>query len=179
MAPADPIPPPPIPPSRLIIRGARVENLLALVALERLSFERPRGEQWLRSWNRKPDHYLATILLREDAPFWSHALAPSERVIGYFAFRAENYAVRLARLAVHPHFRRRGVGRAALDNLSSAIVRHNRISAIVRETDLAAQLFFRACSWRCASTWPGRFGREDGLYFVRWPRRPAEAKAPA
>ena len=52
--------------------------------------------------------------------------------------------------AVHPHYRRYGVGGQMVSKLISKLSSHRRtrITLEVRETNLAAQLFFRAQSFR-------------------------------
>jgi [ribosomal protein S18]-alanine N-acetyltransferase len=55
--------------------------------------------------------------------------------------------------AVHPKYRRRGIGGQMLHKLVSKLSpdRRNRIMLEVRETNLGAQLFFKAQSFRAVS----------------------------
>lgn len=71
---------------------------------------------------------------------------------GYVLAQSLGPAIVVRQLAVLPEHRRRGHGRALLRHLETAQPRegfYRSTNATVRETDLDAQLFFRACGWRC------------------------------
>lgn len=77
----------------------------------------------------------------------------AERVVGFMLYELHRNRLHVLNFAVHPDFRRRGVGRAMIAKLRSKLSsqRRNCINLEVRETNLAAQLFFRACGFRAVS----------------------------
>jgi ribosomal-protein-alanine N-acetyltransferase len=76
-----------------------------------------------------------------------------ERVVGFMIYELHKSRLHVLDFAVHPAFRRRGVGQAMLDKLISRLphLRRNRILLEVRETNLSAQLFFRNAGFRAVS----------------------------
>jgi [ribosomal protein S18]-alanine N-acetyltransferase len=76
--------------------------------------------------------------------------------IGMVAERNEEVAgfmIYILSFAVHPDYRRQGIGRSMIDKLVSKLAyqRRNRIVLEVRETNLDAQLFFRQLGFRATS----------------------------
>jgi ribosomal-protein-alanine N-acetyltransferase len=61
--------------------------------------------------------------------------------------------IHILSFAVHPDYRRQGIGRAMVDKLISKLAyqRRSRIVLEVRETNLDAQLFFRQLGFRATS----------------------------
>ena len=76
-----------------------------------------------------------------------------ERVVGFMIYELHKTRLHVLNFAVHPDFRRRGVGEAMVQKLISKLSqqRRNRILLEVRETNLAAQLFFRTAGFRAIS----------------------------
>ncbi len=70
----------------------------------------------------------------------------NEQTCGYMIYALENKHIELLNFAVHPDYRRMGVGREMLDKLKSKLNFRRRIaiSLYVSEANLAGQLFFRA-----------------------------------
>ena len=77
----------------------------------------------------------------------------SEEVVGFMIYELHKSRIHILSFAVHPEFRRQGVGRAMTDKLISKLAyqRRNRIVLEVRETNLDAQLFFRQLGFRATS----------------------------
>jgi ribosomal-protein-alanine N-acetyltransferase len=73
-----------------------------------------------------------------------------ERVVGFMIYELHKAKLHILNFAVHPHYRRYGVGGQMVSKLISKLSSHRRtrITLEVRETNLAAQLFFRAQSFR-------------------------------
>src|SRR5215471_1645201 len=69
-----------------------------------------------------------------------------ERVVGFMIYELHKSRLHILNFAVHEGFRRRGVGCQMVAKLISKLSSHRRtrITLEVRETNLAAQLFFRA-----------------------------------
>lgn len=76
-----------------------------------------------------------------------------ERVLGFMIYELHKNRLHVLNFAVHPEYRRRGVGGQMIQKLSSklGLGRRNRIMLEVRETNLAAQLFFRELGFRAIS----------------------------
>lgn len=71
-------------------------------------------------------------------------------IAGFMFYELAPKRLHLLNLAVLPAMQRRGVGRSMIDKLKSKLShqRRTRIATEVRETNLDAQLFFRAMGFR-------------------------------
>lgn len=101
-----------------------------------------------------------------------------ERVVGYMIYELHKRSIGLVNLAVHPDWRRRGVGRQLLAKLAEkGGVRRPGLVAATRDGNLPAQLFFRACGWTARRVLPGYFEDtgETAYEFFYW----VPAAAPA
>ena len=69
-----------------------------------------------------------------------------ERVVGFMIYELHKARLHILNFAVHPQYRRVGVGAQMVAKLISKLSSHRRtrITLEVRETNLPAQLFFRA-----------------------------------
>ena len=69
-----------------------------------------------------------------------------ERVVGFMIYELHKQKLHILNFAVHPQYRRLGVGVQMVNKLISKLSSHRRtrITLEVRETNLAAQLFFRS-----------------------------------
>ena len=76
-----------------------------------------------------------------------------ERVVGFMIYELHKNRLHVLNFAVRPEFRRRGVGHSMIRKLIGKLSdqRRNRILLEIRETNLDAQLFFRACGFRAIS----------------------------
>lgn len=76
-----------------------------------------------------------------------------ERVAGYMVYELHKQRLHLLTLAVDPCIRRLGVARQMIAKLSTKLSydRRSRIMLEVRESNLPAQLFFRAMGFRAVS----------------------------
>ena len=68
-----------------------------------------------------------------------------DRVVGFMIYELQKTPIHVLNFAVHTQFHHRGVGRQMLAKLIGklSLQRRSRIVLEVRETNLAAQLFFR------------------------------------
>lgn len=73
-----------------------------------------------------------------------------EKVVGFMIYELHKAKLHILNFAVHPGCRRLGVGRQMVAKLISKLSSHRRtrITLEVRETNLAAQLFFRQQEFR-------------------------------
>ena len=69
-----------------------------------------------------------------------------EKVVGFMIYELHKIKLHILNFAVHPTYRRSGVGAQMVAKLVSKLSSHRRtrITLEVRETNLPAQLFFRA-----------------------------------
>lgn len=76
-----------------------------------------------------------------------------EQVVGFMIYELHKNRLHILNFAVAPAGRRRGVGKAMVEKLTSKLShqRRNRIMLEVRETNLDAQLFFRNLGFRAIS----------------------------
>jgi ribosomal-protein-alanine N-acetyltransferase len=73
-----------------------------------------------------------------------------ERIVGFMIYELHRGKIQVLDFAVHPEFRRQGVGRQMILKLVSKLSsqRRDRIGILVRETNLASQLFLRMQGFR-------------------------------
>jgi ribosomal-protein-alanine N-acetyltransferase len=73
-----------------------------------------------------------------------------EKVVGFMIYELHKAKLHILNFAVHPQYRRVGVGAQMVAKLISKLSSHRRtrITLEVRETNLGAQLFFRSQGFR-------------------------------
>jgi ribosomal-protein-alanine N-acetyltransferase len=76
-----------------------------------------------------------------------------DRVVGFMIYELHRSRLHILNFAVHPQFRRHGVGEQMVSKLVAKLSsqRRNRIMLEVRETNLPAQLFFRSLGFKAIS----------------------------
>jgi len=76
-----------------------------------------------------------------------------DRVVGFMIYELHKNQLHVLNFAVRPDFRRRGVGSQMVGKLKGKLSqqRRNRVVLEIRETNLAAQLFFRNTDFRAVS----------------------------
>ncbi len=76
-----------------------------------------------------------------------------ERVVGFMIYELHKTRLHVLNFAVAPEYRRMNVGQQMIEKLVSKLSsqRRTRISLEVRETNLAAQLFFRQNGFRATA----------------------------
>jgi ribosomal-protein-alanine N-acetyltransferase len=75
-----------------------------------------------------------------------------ERVVGFMIYELHKSKLHVLDFAVHPEFRRMGVGHQMVSKLVGKLSSHRRTRIVlhVRETNLGAQLFYRIQGFRAA-----------------------------
>lgn len=106
-----------------------------------------------------------------------------EQVVGFMIYELHKNRLHILNFAVHPDFARRGVGAQMVDKLIGKLSnqRRNRILLEVRETNLAAQLFFRSLGFRAISVLRDYYDdtTEDAyLMQYRYVPQPSESSFP-
>jgi [ribosomal protein S18]-alanine N-acetyltransferase len=113
------------------IRWMTYADMLDVLAIEKMSFDSPWGEDdFIRCLRQR--NCIGVVAVRDS------------RVVGYMVYEL-GQPMRLLNIAVHRAYRRNGVGIHLLEWLISRLQeRRNRLDVTVRETNLGAQLFFRS-----------------------------------
>ncbi len=101
-----------------------------------------------------------------------------EKVVGYMAYELCEKSLHILNFAVHPAYRRMGVGAQMALRLISKLSSHRRtrLTLDVRETNLSAQLFFRAMGFDAVRVLPC-FYDDSGEDAYRMVRRIKESDA--
>ena len=82
-----------------------------------------------------------------------------EKVVGFMIYELHKAKLHILNFAVHPSSRRKGVGAQMVAKLISKLSSHRRtrITLAVRETNLPAQLFFRAQEFKAVRVLRGYY----------------------
>ena len=104
-----------------------------------------------------------------------------ERVVGFMIYELHKTRLHILNFSVHPDFRRRGIGLQMTEKLVSKLSRQrrSRILLEVRETNLHAQLFFRAAGFRAISVLRDFYDdTTEDAYLLQYLFQPVEAFTP-
>ena len=87
-----------------------------------------------------------------------------ERVVGFMIYELHRSRLNVLKFAVHPDFRRRGVGSQMVGRLVNKLIKQRRTCILlqVRETNLDAQLFFRSAGFSAVSVLRDYYEDTDG-----------------
>lgn len=129
----------PVPFTRRMIRT----DLPAVLRIEAASYPEPWSEAVLLCWARERNHI--------------GMVAETERgVAGFVLYEMRPTTLWVVSLAVHPDYRRQGVGAAIVRKLveKCATMRREAVRCVVRDENEAAQFFFRACRFKATKFLP-------------------------
>jgi len=86
-----------------------------------------------------------------------------EQIISFIIYELHRNEIRILDFATHYDFRRRGVGRQMVAKLVGKLSaqRRNRITILIRETNLPAQLFFHTLGFRAMQVIREHFADTD------------------
>ncbi len=109
--------------------------------------------------------------LREKNSHIGQVAEAGEKVVGFMLYELHKYKMQLVKLAVHPEYRRQGVGTQLINKLKSKIAHseyRKRIVYEARETNLSAQLFLKSQGFICNGILCDHFpdSGEDGYMMV-------------
>jgi ribosomal-protein-alanine N-acetyltransferase len=179
------LPNPPIPnPQSLLpvhIRWMIARDQLYVLGIEHASFDCPWSERdFIREVQRRDrdgaGNVIAMVAETEDTLFVGKDDPRRGTIAGFMVYELKRWRLDLLNFAVHPSFRRRRVGTQMIAKLASKLSPNGRTSirAEVRETNVAAQLFFRACAFRHVKTLRGCYDDtpEDAYRMVYRPFGP-------
>lgn len=102
-----------------------------------------------------------------------------ERVVGFMIYELHKNRLHILNFAVHPEFRRHGVARNMVRKLIGKLSpqRRNRILLEIRETNLAAQLFFRDAGFRAISVLREFYeDTPEDAYLMQYRYRPSDVE---
>lgn len=136
-------------------------DLFDVLSIERSSFSDPWTEKEFINVLGKRDcvGHIAEILYGN-----------RKQTVGFVVYYLAKTEIEIASVAVAVEFRRRGFGRQIVEWIKSKLShdRRPRMFSIVRESNLAAHLFFKSCGLRAVKVEKAPFSNneEDGYKFV-------------
>lgn len=100
-----------------------------------------------------------------------------ERIVGFMVYELHKNRLQLLNFAVRPEYRRHGVGSRMAEKLVSKLSaeRRTRIFLEIRETNLAGQLFWKACGFRATSVLRNFYENTEDAYLFVYRYVPREA----
>ncbi len=132
-----------------------------VLAIERQNFEFPWSE----------DDFIRTLR-------WRNCLGLTaeheDKIAGFTIYELCKDRIHILNIAVRPSYQRQGVGSQIISKLISKLSAQRRplIVSEVRETNLAAQLFFRKCGFRAISVLRGCYqDTQEDAYVMEYRRR--------
>jgi ribosomal-protein-alanine N-acetyltransferase len=139
--------PTPQPQTRVHIRWMIRRDMPEVLAIEHASFEFPWCEE----------EFLRVLRQRNCIGMVAEL---GDRIVGFMIYELHRTRIHVLDFATHPEFRRQGIGRQMVTKLAGKLSsqRRNRIALFVRETNLAAQLFFRIVGFRAVEVLREHFG---------------------
>ncbi len=89
-----------------------------------------------------------------------------EQILGYLIFSRDGHIISIA---VHPHHRRKGIGRKLL-RTAMKTSHLNKVWAEVRRSNQGAQVFYAKMGFHVTGIVPNYYGNEDAL-IIEWTSR--------
>ncbi|OHB76331.1 MAG: ribosomal-protein-alanine N-acetyltransferase [Planctomycetes bacterium RBG_16_64_10] len=102
-----------------------------------------------------------------------------DRVVGYMVYELHKTRLHILNFSVSQHMRRLNIGAQMIEKLISKLSsqRRSRITLEVRETNLPAQLFFRANGFRAVSVLRGYYeDTPEDAYLMQYRYRPTASE---
>ena len=140
-----------------IIRWALERDLPDMLRIERESFPNP--------WTR--DNFIATLRERDCIGM---AVVFGDRVLGFVIYEMKKQKFRILNLAVDAAWRHKNIGTLMVKKLAAKLdaMRRNKIVLEVRETNLAAQLFFKAIGFRAVKVVKGAYDDDEDAFLMQY-----------
>jgi ribosomal-protein-alanine N-acetyltransferase len=144
------------------IRWLIRRDLPAVLRIEDASFRVPWTE----------DEFVRSLRLRNVIGMVAEH---QDMVIGYMIYELHRDSIHLLSIAVHPDFRRQGVGAAMLAKLVSKLYqRRGKITTLASEINLDAQVFLREYGFRATEVVKDHYRPHEDAYFFVY-RQPVTA----
>jgi ribosomal-protein-alanine N-acetyltransferase len=144
------------------IRWLIRRDLPAVLRIEDASFRVPWTE----------DEFVQSLRLRNVIGMVAEH---QDMVIGYMIYELHRDSIHLLSIAVHPDFRRQGVGAAMLAKLVSKLYqRRGKITTLASEINLDAQVFLREYGFRATEVVKDHYRPHEDAYFFVY-RQPVTA----
>lgn len=147
------------------IRRMMSRDLQEVLAIERTNFGHP--------WSK--DQFIQVLRQRNCI---GKVAEHDDRIVAFMIYEFFPRKIHIHNLAVHYRCQRNGIGSEMVDTLIRILSanRRNRITAVVRETNLPAQQFFRRCGFLATVVLRGYWDciDEDGYemtYRRHWARK--------
>ena len=123
--------------TRVHIRWMIRRDMPEVLAIEHAGFEFPWSEE----------EFLRVLRQRNCIGMVAEL---GERVVGFMIYELHKSKLQILDFAVHPEYRRQGVAAQMVEKLVGKLSSHRRTRIVlhVRESNLAAQVFFRAQAFR-------------------------------
>lgn len=136
------------------VRRQTVKDLQAIIAIENQVFDDPWTEEDFIACQTQRN-CIGIVSVDED-----------ERVYGYMFYELNKNVLHILNFVVHPDFRRRRVGRKMIGELTRKLSRsfRTRITMELREANLPAQQFLRACGFRATALMKGFWDDNEDAY---------------
>jgi ribosomal-protein-alanine N-acetyltransferase len=145
----------------------RVEDLPRVVEIERDGFRHPWSRELLE---RELAHAWSTVLLAVEDRAGPGAGASTEQIVGFVVFWLVHDEVHVLNIASAREERRRGIGRALMDEAAEAGRRRGATLATleVRRSNLPAIALYRAIGYRQVGIRPNYYAEEgeDAIVMV-------------
>lgn len=122
---------------RVHVRWMIRRDMPEVMGIEQASFEQPWCEE----------EFLRVLRQRNCIGMVAEQ---GERIVGFMVYELHRNRIHVLDFAVHPEFRRQGVGRQMIAKLVGKLSaqRRNRIALLIRETHVPAQFFYKAMGFR-------------------------------
>ena len=148
-------------PSPIRTRWMIRRDMLTVLGIENASFE--------HAWTE--ENFLNCLRARNCVGMVAEHL-PNDETVGFMIYELRPKSMTILNFAVDPNFRRQDVGTKMIDKLVSKLSAHrrDRIIVNVRESNLAAQLFFRSQGFRATKVLRGFYQEDTGedAYVMRY-----------
>lgn len=127
-------------PLRVHVRWMIRRDMPEVLAIEGASFEFPWSE----------DDFIRCLRQRNCIGMVADS---DDRIAGFMLYELHKTRLHVLNFAIHPEFRRQGVGAMMVAKLTNKLSgnRRNKILLEVRESNLGAQLFFKSQGFRTVS----------------------------
>ncbi len=94
-----------------------------------------------------------------------------EQIVGYLVYELHKHIYKIVNMAVHPEYRKKGIGTQLVTKLQSKLRQSNRrgISAEMQETNVIGQVFLRQQLFKAMRILPGGYkGMEEDIYSMEY-----------